>query len=208
MISQSTLADYLDALASKAAAPGGGAAAGVTGAEACALMEMVCRLTRDNEQSIARILSDAEHAREKFVALAQEDMEKFEAVMAAFRLPDTERNQRLQPALEEAAKVPLAMIEVAVGLIEGIEQLAAIGNPNLITDTGIAALLVEATIRSSRLNVMINLRSITDESFNAQANAKLSEALGRLPALAVANAAVEAAIAPTVKETPSSPSAD
>ena len=39
-----TINEYLTVLGSTAPAPGGGAAAAFTGAQACALAEMVCRL--------------------------------------------------------------------------------------------------------------------------------------------------------------------
>ena len=183
MIEQSGLVDYLDALASKAGTPGGGAAAGITGAQACALMEMVCRLTRGQDKVIAPILAGADAARARFLDLASHDMEKFNDVMTAWRAPDGERQSRLQPALKAAAEVPLEMIAEAVALIDDLGQLSSIGNQNLVTDTGIAALLLEATIRSSRLNVLINLKSIDDVNFVNDANAALEDASRQLPKL-------------------------
>lgn len=207
-IDESTLSGYMDALASKAGTPGGGAAAGVTGGQACALIEMVCRLTRGNEARVARILAHASETRTRFLTLAGEDIVKFKAVMAAWRLRGAQREAALQPALEEAALVPLEMIDAAAGLIDDVEALAAIGNTNLVTDTGIAALLIEACIRSCRLNLLINLASITDETFIAQANARLSEALARLPSLTACNTAIDKTIAATMKEPPPSSSVD
>lgn len=46
---QGTIDQFLDDLGSKKAAPGGGAAAGLVGAQACALAEMVCHLTEANK---------------------------------------------------------------------------------------------------------------------------------------------------------------
>lgn len=206
MIDESTLPEYMDALASKAATPGGGAAAGVTGAQACALMEMVCSLTRTDDSRIAEIRTRAAQTRARLMSLATQDMEKFNKVMAAFRLPPGERARHLQPALEEAAQVPLEMIGAATALIDSVETLTTIGNPNLITDTGIAALLIEAAIRSCRLNVLVNLKSIDDQQFVAQANVALSAALTRLPALTAIVAGIDATLLPNSKgASPSSP---
>jgi formiminotetrahydrofolate cyclodeaminase len=149
---------YLEELASKAPTPGGGAAAGVSGAQGAALMEMVCNLTKDQEGEISAIATRAGSARQAFLALAQRDMECFNAVMAAYRKPTSERDEHLGPALTEAAQVPLATIDECTRLIEPLERLAEIGNQNLVTDIGIAALLLEGAIRSSRLNVLIKLR--------------------------------------------------
>ena len=46
---QRTIDEFLDDLGSKSPAPGGGAAAGLLGAQACALAEMVCHLTASNK---------------------------------------------------------------------------------------------------------------------------------------------------------------
>jgi formiminotetrahydrofolate cyclodeaminase len=200
MIEEQTLADYLRALASKAATPGGGAAAGTSGAQACALIAMVCRLTRGNEQRVSQILALAEHTRVRFLQLSDEDMQKFESVMAAYKMPPAERNTGLQAALKAAAEVPLEMIDEAIGLIDSIAELAEIGNANLVTDTGIASLLVEATIRSARLNVLVNLKSIDDASFVRSTQHRLSAALDLMPKLASISAAIDDALTATSKE--------
>ena len=195
MIEQSGLGDYLDALASKAGTPGGGSAAGITGAQACALMEMVCRLTRDQDAVIAPILAAADAARARFLELARHDMDRFNEVMSAWRAPEAERQSRLQPALKGAAEVPLAMIDEAVGLIDDLVELSSVGNPNLITDTGIAALLLEATIRSSRLNVLINLQTIDDTKFVSSTNAALEDASRHLAILEKVRVDIESGLA-------------
>jgi len=178
---------YLKALASSAATPGGGAAAGMSGAQACALVAMVCRLTKDHETRIQVILERAEQARKRFMELTADDVGAFNDVMTAYRHPAGKRKQPLQQALRVAASVPLAMIDEAIALIGDVTELAGIGNPNLITDVGIAAILLGATIRSSRLNVLINLKSIDDDEFVSAANQRLESANAGLAGLEQAN---------------------
>ena len=103
--------------------------------------------------------------------------------MSAWRASEGVRQSKLQRALKAAAEVPLEMINEAVALIDDIIELSSVGNPNLVTDTGIAALLLEATIRSSRLNVLINLKSIEDTTFVKNANAALEDASRQLAKL-------------------------
>lgn len=197
MIEQSTLAAYLDALASKAATPGGGASAGVSGAQACALIAMVCRSTRGkklssgDKQRIAQIVEWATNTQALFLTLADEDMQTFERVMAAYRLPAPNRSAALQSALKAATQVPLAMVEAAAHMIPCITNLVETGNPNLVTDTGIASLLIDATIRAARLNVLVNLKSINDTEFVAACHQQLADSLAALPALAAVNTAVD-----------------
>jgi methenyltetrahydrofolate cyclohydrolase len=87
MIEQQQVGEFLDTLASRASTPGGGAVAGLAGAEAAALVAMVCHLTRNKEDTIAPVLRVAEAARRAFLQLADDDARTFAAVMTAWRLP-------------------------------------------------------------------------------------------------------------------------
>jgi len=82
----------------------------------------------------------------------------------------------IQPGLQSAAAPPLACLTLSSQLIEPLRVIQQHGNPNLVTDTGIAALLLRDTIMSSELNVLINLRSIEDELFKQTARATVETA--------------------------------
>ncbi|MCH2568630.1 MAG: cyclodeaminase/cyclohydrolase family protein, partial [Pseudomonadales bacterium] len=71
---------YLTRLASNEAAPGGGAAAGVTGAQATSLMSMVCALSETSEH-IQKISTIAEDARSRFLSLVNADITNFLSLM-------------------------------------------------------------------------------------------------------------------------------
>jgi formiminotetrahydrofolate cyclodeaminase len=43
------------------------------------------------------------------------------------------------------------------------DRLADIGNPNLITDVGVSAILAEAACAAARLNVEVNLKYLKDD---------------------------------------------
>ena len=76
---QRTIDEFLDDLGSSAPAPGGGAAAGLLGAQACALAEMVCHLTAANKNyadfhdKANEYLSVFNMARSIFLDLMDED---------------------------------------------------------------------------------------------------------------------------------------
>ena len=98
-----TLDEFLDAMGSKDATPGGGAAAAVAGATGAALIAMVGRLTQgkqgfeDLEERMLAMVERADVDRAEFLALGDRDAVAFEDVMAAFRLPrktDVERASR------------------------------------------------------------------------------------------------------------------
>jgi len=165
---------YLAKLAASDSTPGGGAAAGITGAQAAALLSMVCALTQGKKYAdISTTIIDLQHKCQQvmteMVVLSAEDAQVFNAVMAAYRLPKTndhemsERQILIQQSIGEAAQVPLRMMRHLVSLLPLASQLADIGNPNLISDVGVAFHLIEATINSSRLNVLINVRQMLDK---------------------------------------------
>ena len=54
---------------------------------------------------------------------------------------------------------------------------AEYGNPNLVSDAGVAAALAEAALQSAALNVRINLAFMRDRDFVATTDAALAELL-------------------------------
>ncbi|MFT7688663.1 MAG: formiminotetrahydrofolate cyclodeaminase [Candidatus Azotimanducaceae bacterium] len=161
---------YLESLASRNSTPGGGAVAAITGAQLAALITMVARFTAintDNKETLESIIDRAEKARIEFLNLGEQDVTAFNAVMTAYRMPkgSESKEEALQDALKAAATAPLLTLELSQSLASDIEILARIGNKNLTTDIGMAALLVPATIESAQMNVMINLKGIKEKKF-------------------------------------------
>jgi formiminotetrahydrofolate cyclodeaminase len=164
-----SIATFLDDLSSKNATPGGGAVAAITGAQAAALISMVCEFSVESPEleSIAR---QAGQARVTFLKLADKDSAAFKLVMSAFKQPKdaNNRKEKIQSALVQAAEAPRSMLRLASTLVASTSELLQKGSKNLITDTGIAAILIEATVDSAELNIMINLKSINDENYKQE----------------------------------------
>ena len=170
-----TLVDFQSALASKKATPGGGTAAAVALGQAAGLTEMVCSLTIGSEKwsdgwqaaEIARlvaaeVLLDAGR-------LANEDSAAFDSVVAAFRMPKENEEEKLlrRDAIRQgtlhAAKVPLETAKKGMELLHTLEQLAAKGNGNAASDVGVASLLASAAVKGALFNVEINIASLPPE---------------------------------------------
>lgn len=148
---EKTLTGFLEEVAARTAAPGGGAVAAVVVAIAAALAEMAGQYSGKHWEEADDAVARARALRERAEPLAKADAEAYEAVIAARRGPDYDE------ALSRAADVPLAVVETAAGVAELAADLAARGNPNLRGDAATAALLAEASARAAANLVEINL---------------------------------------------------
>ena len=170
-----SLAGFLDQLASSAPTPGGGSVAALCGALSAALSSMVANLTlgrekyRDIEPAVRAALERAEWLRSRFLELIDEDIAAYGALSAAYRLPKSTaeeqatRSSQIQAALTGAAEAPLRMVEQARQAMELCQTLVSIGNPNVISDVGVAAITAYAALESGELNVLINLKTMKDK---------------------------------------------
>ena len=163
-----SIADFLDALASDAPVPGGGAAAALAGALAAACAEMVGRFTVGRPR-YAAVEQQARAAVERLATLRVEllaqmaaDERAFAAVSAAYKLPKGTDEQRaaraaaIQAALIAAMQPPLAVMRASCDVLERAVELAAAGNSTVASDAACAAILGEAAVRAAALNVRAN----------------------------------------------------
>ena len=155
-----SLREYLDSVASDAPTPGGGSVAALTAALAAALGSMVTsiasRTSHDpNLQALAAVCTQS---RTRFAQLAEADEQAFGRVMDALRLSKDipARVEQLEASLEEAAAVPLDVVETCQRLLTALQQLAVLASRHCVSDVGAAALLGLAAARACLLNVHIN----------------------------------------------------
>jgi methenyltetrahydrofolate cyclohydrolase len=167
-----TIAAFLDQLAARVPAPGGGAAAALHAAQAAALLAMVARYSngaRYDAELMNRIIAEADSLRQDALALAEADAAAFGAVAQAYRLPretEAERQDRsasISSALAGAARPPADVIRTALLLTSLAEELLPAGNRNMITDLAAAAVAVRAAVDTARLFIEIDLKGITDQ---------------------------------------------
>ncbi len=179
MIKNLSLQAFLDQLASGASTPGGGSAAALMGAMGAALVGMVCQFTVGREKYAAvdadmrRVLDAAESARKVLTDAIAADVEAFDRVMAAYGMPkdsDAEKVARtgaIQLALKDATEVPLACARACAEVIRLSAEAAAHGNPNVVSDAGVAVMAAYAALKSAALNVYVNAGSIKDDGFSS-----------------------------------------
>ncbi len=172
-----SVASYLDRAASRSPAPGGGSVAALAGALGASMASMVANFTigkkgyENVQEEVKTILAESENCRRKLAELAVEDINGYKKVSEAYALPkETQqqkelRRQRITASTREAVIVPLLTVKYSHRLMRILKQLADIGNRNLITDVGVAAHLLSASVKSAQLNVEINLACLDDIEF-------------------------------------------
>lgn len=194
-LTEKTLTDFLDALASSAPAPGGGSVAALSGALGAALISMVCNLTlgkkryADVQDDIAALVKQSESLRHELTSLLEADVEAYTGVSKAYKLPKVTdedkaaRSKAIQEALKAATVVPMEVAETCCKVLDLCTPAAEKGNVYAVSDAGVAALMAEAGLRSAALNVIININAIKDQAFVAKMRAKLESYLEDKPAL-------------------------
>src|SRR5439155_1116813 len=188
MLSRMTLVQFAEALAAATPTPGGGSASAQAGAMAASLIQMMCGLTagreryRAHDEAVRAIRARAEGLRKDLLALVDRDAQAYDEVVRALRLPkgtDAEkqaRSEALERATLFAIETPLAIADACAALMGLASEMTYMGNPNAVSDVGVAALLAYAGLRGAVLNIRVNLKGVGDE---ARAG-KLSERVRRL----------------------------
>jgi glutamate formiminotransferase/formiminotetrahydrofolate cyclodeaminase len=191
-----TVIDFVDELSSDSVAPGGGSVAALCGSLSAGLSSMIAALTfskkgmehaRDSMENLGR---RAQSLKDWFLSAVDRDTDAFNAVLAAMRLPrktDEEiatRVEAMELANQEATRVPLEVVERAVEALELALTVARDGNPNAVTDAGVAGACARTAAEGAALNVRINVESMSDEAWIADTTTRLEQALGRARALA------------------------
>lgn len=205
---EKSAAEFAEEVASEEPAPGGGAAAAQAAALGAALGEMIGNLTagrekyREVELEVREALADLKPLRARLEVAARDDAESFAAVMEARNMPQTTEDERLarsseiEAALKGAATVPLEVAGVSVQVLELLETLAEIGNPNALSDAATGAQLALAAVTSARYNVLVNTAGIEDEEFTHEHRSRADDLLERATEIA---ARVEAMFLDSIK---------
>uniref|UniRef100_A0A7C3RLB9 Sugar ABC transporter substrate-binding protein n=1 Tax=Dictyoglomus thermophilum TaxID=14 RepID=A0A7C3RLB9_DICTH len=169
--------EFIDLLASKEPAPGGGAAAALVGSIGVALSSMVANLTigkekfKDKEELMEEIVEKNEKLQKELLDLIEKDAEAFNKVAEALKLPKNnpeekeKRKEILENTLKEASLVPLEVMKKSLEALKILENTLGNSNPNAVSDIGVSALCLKSAIQSAWLNVKINLVSIRDKNF-------------------------------------------
>lgn len=157
------LGEFLDLVAKRQPAPGGGAVAAVTVSLAAGLVAMAARYSADRLGDGNGLVADAERMRVGAAGLADADAEAYGAVIAAYesvrRGDHTAGRKAVGAALTRAAEVPLELAELGAATARLAALLAVESKKDVRGDAATALLLAEAATRSAAHLVAVNVEA-------------------------------------------------
>jgi len=183
---------FTEELASDSPAPGGGSVSALMGSLSAGLSTMVANLTsgkrkfKDVRDEMIRLAETGQGLIAFFNDAIDRDTEAFNRIMDALSLPkgsdaDAHRRQQaLDEATREAVRVPLGVLEKAAEAVELARLAAEKGNPNSLSDAGVAGLGAAACARGAWYNVRINLEGFADQEFAAKTMKQADQWLSRV----------------------------
>jgi len=161
---QQSLKQYLDDLAAKLPAPGGGSASALTAGLGAALISMVVNFSLGKpkyakyENELKKILEKSEKLREEFLRLVDLDVVAY-------------KGKNIRDALD----VPFMVCRLCFEGIKLCPTLISKGNINLISDVAVAAILLESAFAAAYFNVEINLKSLGDKKLDRVIRKELAQ---------------------------------
>ncbi|MCO6436370.1 MAG: cyclodeaminase/cyclohydrolase family protein [Phycisphaerae bacterium] len=186
-----SLGEFLDSVAARTPAPGGGAVAAACGALACALARMVVAYSvrKDTETSARGQLDELADrllgADQILRTLIDRDGQAYENLTRVRKArQDSARSElQFQRAVMDAISVPMEIAAVAERSLVALEALRPLASRMIVSDLGVAATLAEAAVRAARFSVAINLQDLADRD---QA-ARITEEIDRICAHAASH---------------------
>jgi len=186
-----TIEKFNDLLSTDSPAPGGGSVAALNAALSGSLTAMVANLSggkkkfKDVEAEAYDLAEKGQRVKEMALDAIDKDTEVFYEMMDAMKLPKKTDEQKafrftaIQEATKKAIEIPLETLEIAFDAVKISEAISKIGNPNAISDAGVAAINANAAAKGAYLNININMQAIEDDNFKnmimKKADALISE---------------------------------
>jgi methenyltetrahydrofolate cyclohydrolase len=151
----------MEGLASDQPAPASGSAAAAVVAAASALLEKSAKLSTKHWAGAVGALDQAYALRLRSEELIDDDVQAYmgyvDAKRSARGLHGEAYEQAVRAARELTIDVPVLILGAASQVVELAEQLTQRGNPNLIADESIAALLASAAAEACAMLIACNV---------------------------------------------------
>lgn len=175
---------FADETASESPAPGGGSIAAYVGSLGISLATMVANLSShkpgwdERWEEFSNWAAKGQAIKDELLKLVDADTAAFNKIMDAFGLPKSSeaekavRKQAIQEATRYAIEIPFRVMENSFRSMEVIKAMAAVGNPNSVSDAGVGALCARSAVMGAFMNVRINAAGYDDAAYVKEIIAK------------------------------------
>lgn len=172
-----SLTAFADETASESPAPGGGSISAYMGALGASLATMVANLSSHKKgwdsrwEEFGNWAEQGQNYKDELLRLVDLDTAAFNKIMEAFGLPkgnDAEKAARdgaIQDATKYAIEIPFKVMQTSYASLTLIRAMVEQGNPNSVTDAGVAALCARSAVMGAFMNVKINASGYKDKTF-------------------------------------------
>ena len=167
-VKEQTVGDYLQALASTAAVPGGGSAAALAAAMGAALVSMVAKLSakkakvNEDREVLEGLVPELDQLATHLLQLSQDDIDAYRAVI------DTRKSgaqgDALARAYERAADVPLQVAVAVSRVLVLLPKVSKRAWEMTASDLAVGSELLETGFAGALGNVAINLPELQGEA--------------------------------------------
>jgi glutamate formiminotransferase/formiminotetrahydrofolate cyclodeaminase len=175
-----TTRQFIEEVASRSSAPGGGSVSAAIAAMGAGLGSMVAKLTlgvrkfEDVDAKMRELIPPLHQAAHALIPMIDADTHAFNDYVAALGLPkDTDadrayRTEQLQQGLKKAIDTPLSVMTTADAAWDALAQVATYGNIASKSDVEVGARALEMGIWGAYKNVVINMADIIDDTYKKE----------------------------------------
>jgi glutamate formiminotransferase/formiminotetrahydrofolate cyclodeaminase len=179
-----SLRGFIQAIAARTSAPGGGSASAAMAAMGVGLGSMVAKLTQGVrkfeavESHMQKSIPVLHELTRELIPMIDADTSAFNEYMEGLRLPGgTEaqkqaRRAKMQAGLKAAIQIPLTTMRLGDRAWDALCEVAKYGNPASKSDVQVGAKALETGIWGAFQNVLINMKDIEDQVFRAETMAE------------------------------------
>ena len=166
-VKDQTIGDYLQALGSTAAVPGGGSAAALAAAMGAALVSMVAKLSAKKARTdkiraaLTGLVPELDQLADRLLELSQDDIDAYRAVIDARKSGAPAAS--LERAYERAAEVPLAAASAATRGLALAAETSRNAWDMTASDLAAGSELLQTGRDGALANVAINLPELRGE---------------------------------------------
>ena len=170
--------DFAKQLASAAPVPGGGGASALVGAIGTALGSMVGALTvgkpkyADAEPELLELMQKAEALRQELLHCVDADAAAFAPLAKAYSIPkdDPERSAVMEQCLQDAAAVPMRVLELCCEAIDLQRAFAHKGSALAVSDAATGVVFCWSAMYGAAVNVKVNTKAMKDRAYAEKLN--------------------------------------